>query len=253
MTSTTKISTIKKYIGIAVAVIFWLGLWQLASEIVGKELLLPSPLSVLNSLCSLASSAAFWQSIFLSLLRVLCGIIVGITAGIILAALSKISWLLNAIISPLIRIVRATPVASFIILALLWIGKASIPAFISMLMVTPVVWGNIMSALEHTPTELLEMAHCYHVSRFKTILHIYIPSAAPSFISACTTSIGLAWKSGIAAEVLCLPRNAIGTKLYYSRVYLETSSLFAWTLVVIILSFIFELGFKLFTKRRHRQ
>jgi len=249
-TSTTKIATHKKIIGIAVAAIFWIGLWQLAAIKVGKELLLPSPLSVLKSLYSLADKAEFWYSALFSLSRIFFGIVIGISIGTILAVLTKSFWLCDAVFSPFIRIIRATPVASFIILALLWIGKTYVPSFISMLMVIPVLWGNVSTAISETPRDLLEMARAYKLDKLKIIFNIYIPSIKPSFISSCITSMGLAWKAGIAAEVLCLPRKAIGTELYYSKVYLETSDLFAWTIIVIILSFIFEKGFLFLAKRR---
>ena len=72
------------------------------------------------------------------------------------------------------------------------------------------------------------------------IFRLYIPSLAPYFLAACKSSLGMAWKAGIAAEVLAVPKNAIGTELYYAKTYLETPTMFAWTLVIILLSIIFE-------------
>ena len=62
----------------------------------------------------------------------------------------------------------------------------------------------------------------------------------PYFAAACRTSLGLAWKAGVAAEVLCLPRLAIGTQVSNAKTYLDTPGLFAWTLTVLLLSFALE-------------
>jgi NitT/TauT family transport system permease protein len=98
------------------------------------------------------------------------------------------------------------------------------------------------------------MAFIYRFGAVKTIKLVYIPSVLSPYAASLATAVGLAWKSGIAAEVLCLPRLAIGTNLYYSKIYLETPSLFAWTIVVIVLSFMLEgLFSRLLRKRRKKR
>ncbi len=223
-----------------VSAAFWIGVWSGTSLLIGQELLIPGPVSVLRRLIALAGRLSFWQAAGISLLRIFGGFTAGVLIGGVLAVLTFRFELLDALFSPVIRIIRATPVASFIILALLWIGHSLVPAFISMLMVVPVVWQSLRVAISETDVSLIEMAQIYRFSAVKTLKLIYIPSVLPAFSAACLTSIGLAWKSGIAAEVLCLPRNSIGTGLYYSKIYLETPSLFAWTAVVVTLSFILE-------------
>ncbi|NCB50428.1 MAG: ABC transporter permease subunit [Clostridia bacterium] len=232
------------------AFVFWMAAWQAAAMIVGKDYVLPSPYVVFKTLLAIGGEGYFWLSALYSLVRIFVGFVFGVTAGTLLAA-ATLRWeAADAIISPLLRVVRATPVASFIILAILWIGRAQIPGFIAMLMVAPIVWGNITAAAMETDGELLEMAAAYRFGPIKTLKLIYIPSIFPSWRAACLTGIGLAWKAGIAAEVLCLPKTAIGTELYYSKIYFETPELFAWTAVVVILSFILEKSFVRLTGRR---
>lgn len=249
MTSTTQNKQLKKTTNKVLAAIFWIAVWYFAASSVGQELIIPSPLAVIKTLFNLAGQSLFWQASFLSLLRIFGGYILGVIVGVILAVLTTRFELMDALFSPLIRIVRATPVASFIILALLWINHSIVPALMSTLMVVPIVWGSLCTAIEETDRELLEMARLYRFGTVKTLKLLYIPSILPSFKSACNTSIGLAWKSGIAAEVLCLPRLSVGTYLYYSKIYLETSALFAWTVIVIILSFLLEKLFAYFFKK----
>lgn len=226
------------------AIVFWTAVWYIAASKVGQDLVLPGPVSVLRTLADLCAKPAFWQAAFLTLLRVFGGFAAGVVIGTVLAALTSTSEIFDALFSPVIKIMRAVPVASFIILALLWIGKDNVPAFVAALIVIPVVWGAVCTAISETDKQLLEMAQAYHFGTFGTLRYVYIPSVLPSWLSSVVTTLGLAWKSGVAAEVLCLPKMSIGTQLYYSKIYLETPSLFAWTAVVLVLSFILEYAFK---------
>lgn len=241
MISTTSRIKIPKWLRIIVALAFWLGLWQLTAVWVGKELLLPAPITVSGTLARLCVTADFWAAAGLSVLRIFCGFCLGVLLGAVLAVLSCLSELCGLIFAPAMRLARTTPVASFIILLLLWTGRSMVPLLVSMLMVAPIVWKSIMTAVETTDKSLLEMAGSYRFGRLKTVRLIYLPNVRPAFTAACVTGLGFAWKSGVAAEVLCLPKFSIGTSLYYSKIYLETPELFAWTFTVIALSWLLEL------------
>lgn len=240
------------------AVVFWLAVWYLAAWCVelhvegrGNELLLPYPHTVVSSLGNLWLQAKFFTSVLQTLLRILGGLMVGILAGSVLAVFTCGSIWLESLLAPAIRVIRATPVTSFILLILLWTGRENVPVIISALMVLPVIWENLSQGIRSTDTQLLEMAAAYRYSPLKTIILIYLPSIRPYFSAAATTAMGLAWKSGVAAEVLCLPKFAMGTQIYQSKLYLEVPDLFAWTLVVVLLSILLEklLALVLQTKR----
>lgn len=226
---------------------FWLGVWQLCAFLVerwvegqGNELLLPYPATVARSLAVLALSPAFWQTVAATLGRIVAGMAVGTLAGVLLAVFTwRFVWA-DRLLSPVIRVIRATPVASFILLLLLWISRNLVPGVISGLMVLPVVWENLTRGLGETDGQLLELARAYRFSPWKRVRLVYLPSLRPYFLSAVTTSMGLAWKSGVAAEVLCLPRPGMGTQIYNSKLYLEIPDLFAWTAVVVALSLLLE-------------
>lgn len=226
--------------GVLLPVLFWLGVWQLAAAAVGQELLLPGPAAVGRRLLELAAGAVFWQTALASLLRIFGGLLLGVALGALLAGLTAWVPLLDWVLTPAVKVVRATPVASFILLVYLWVERGRVPGLISALMVLPVVWGNVTRGIAETDPQLLELARAYGFGRGRTLRRIYIPSVLPYFASGCRTALGLAWKAGVAAEVLCQPQNAIGTQIYNTKYYLETPSLFAWTLVVIALSFLLE-------------
>jgi NitT/TauT family transport system permease protein len=222
------------------ALIFWCAVWFFAARIVGQELILPGPGSVLKTLFTLARTGVFWLSVVTTLGGIVAGFLTGAAAGIALGALCACLKPADIFLSPLIRVIRATPVASFIVLALLWIGKRLVPATISALMVLPVVWQTVYSAVPETDAELLEMARMFRFGLVKKLRLIYVPSLLPTLTGACSTAVGLAWKSGVAAEVICQVRNTIGAGLYNSKIYLETPELFAWTAVVVALSLALE-------------
>ena len=220
--------------------VFWLAVWWLASLAVGKSLLIPSPPEVLRTLGALVVTGAFWRYTGLSLLRITLGLGLGILAGVLTALLTNRFSLLRALLAPAIRVVRATPVASFIILVLLWVANGRVPVVISALVVLPVIWESTSAGLESVDQQLLEFARAYRLTRLDTLRRIVLPSMLPQLSAAVCTAIGLAWKSGVAAEVLCLPKAAVGTQVYFSKLYLDTPALFAWTLVVVALSLTVE-------------
>lgn len=219
---------------------FWLVVWQLAALAVGQSFILPGPAAVLGTLIQLAGVPSFWQTALLSLVRVLAGLLAGTLLGALIAALTCASRWADVLLSPAVRVIRAVPVVSFILFVLLWTRRGLVPVVVSALMVLPVVWGNVCQGIAQTDPLLLEAARAYRFGRWKRVRLVYIPSVLPYFASGCHTALGLAWKSGVAAEVLCVPRLAIGTQVYYSKIYLETPALFAWTAVVLALSFALE-------------
>lgn len=236
-----------------VAVVLWLIVWHVAAIRLSKPLLLPTPLAVADRLGELIVTQNFWRYTLRSLLRVLGGILSGVGFAVIVSALTAAFRPAEILLTPLITVIKSTPVASFIILAMLWISDDILPVFISFLMVFPVVWANLHTALRSIPQPYHDLSQVYRLPLGRRIRRIFVPHALPYFLSACRSSLGLAWKAGIAAEVLALPALSIGKQLNESKLYLETIDLFSWTVVVIVLSLAFELCAKLLFHRLQRK
>ncbi len=229
-----------KNIGIAV---LWLFIWQLIYWIVANEIFVAAPLAVLKRLFVLAGKTEFWYTVFSSIGRIFLGFTAGILLGILLG-ISCSNKITSDILSPLKVIIKTTPVASFIMLAWIWLRRDQIPVFIAMLMVTPILWGNITTGINNMDREYLQFAKVYDLSYIKKIKYLYIPMILPYFTSAAYTAAGLVWKAGIAAEVLCQPKNSIGANLYQAKNLLDTQDVFAWTAVVIVISLCLESAMK---------
>lgn len=231
---------IKKALKISLIALIWLGLWQVLAMLVGKELLFPTPITVAKRLFELAITADFYRIISYSLLRILAGLLIGTLIGAIGGLLTAKSKTALDFFAPLLAVIKATPVASFIILLVLYISRDVTPLIIALMMVTPIVWESVEVGILATEKGLLEMAAVYKMPRTDKIKHIIIPSVTPYFLAALKSSTGMAWKAGIAAEVLLQPIISIGKMISDSKTYLETTDLFAWTVVVVILSVLIE-------------
>lgn len=230
--STTQNNAIRKI----VIAFLWLAIWQILYMVIDKEVLFVSPVGVLKTLFVLIQDGLFWQSVFASFLRIVEGYVIAVVLGSALAVLTSVIPFAHDFFYPIISLVKAAPVASFIILTLVWLKSGTVPAFISFLIVLPVVWTNVSEGIKRTDSKLLQMAKIYNFGKLKTVKMIYIPSVLPFFKTASITGLSLAWKSGISAEVICTPAFSIGKQLYNSKIYLETPELFAWTAVVVVLS-----------------
>ena len=208
------------------AVVFWLAVWQCAAMAIGQEVFLVSPVQALRTLLGLLPQAAFWRRVGFSSGRILLGFGLGAAAGTLLA--------------PVMQLVKATPVASFIILALVWVRGSSLSVLISFLMVLPVLCGAVRTGIRSADVQLREMARVFRLPLGRRLRAIWLPAVLPAFQQGCSVALGICWKSGIAAEVIGLPNGSIGDALYRAKITLSTGELFAWTFVIILLSTGFE-------------
>lgn len=226
------------------AVAFWLLVWQLGSMVLDRtmqvNLLLPSPVTALLRLGELALTAAFWQSVGQSFLRIIGGFLLSCFAAFLLAVPASRWNRVRELMGPLVATIKAVPVASFIILALFWLNSRSLALFISFLMVFPPVYLNVLEGIRQTDKRLLEMARVFRVPLWRRIRGIYLPAVMPYFRTAVSLGLGLCWKAGVAAEVIGLPTGSVGEQLYNAKVYFMTGDLFAWTAVIVVVSVLFE-------------
>lgn len=252
--TTDSISVHKRIIRKIVITVIWLLIWQFVSILVGQEILFVSPVRVARELIVLFGTANFWLSSLLSLIRVTAGYLIGVVSAFCAAYFSHKYRFLHDFLRPALSVISATPVASFIMLAYLWFDNhGNITVFICFLMAFPIIWGNTFKGLDQVDSGLVEMGRVFGFGRMKMFIKIILPSIMPYFISSAITSLSLAWKAGIAAEVICRPEMSIGKMIYESKLYIETPALFAWTASVIILSVIVKKVFmylgKVFLKK----
>ena len=232
--------TLKKAGQILISLVFWLIIWALLSYNINNEFLFPSPIKTLRAVAELITTSEFWILSFNSFARIFLGILFATIIGVILSVITTSFSFFDTLISPAMSAVKATPVASFAFLAVLFISHNSLPIFISALLVVPIVWTNVAAGIRSVSKDHKEVAQIYKFTFSKKLTKLYIPNILPYFVAAYRSAIGLAWKAGVAAEVLCPPQSALGTELYFAKTYLDTEKLFAVTLLTIIFSIILE-------------
>ena len=241
---------LKKAAAVILTAAFWLGVWQLAAVLINQRIVLSPPLTVFGTLFRLAGTGAFWLTVAMSALRIFCGFALGTLVGVAFAVLTRVSRVAYTLFSPMMSVIKATPVASFIIMLLFFAENEYIPTVTSFLMVFPMIWANTFKGIEETDGKLLEMAKVFGLSRGATLREVYLPSVEPYFVPAALTSLGFAWKAGVAAEVLAAPKYAVGGMLYRAKIYLETPEMLAWTICVIIISMLLEWLLSYLLRRR---
>lgn len=224
-------------------------LWQLASVFVGSELLLVSPLEVVKRLASLVVEEGFLPVVIFTFKRIALGFCCGLLAGIVLALIAGRFKVAEILLWPYMITVKSVPVASFVVIALIWFKASNLSMLISFLMVLPIVYTNLLDGIKSVDKKMLEMAEVFKMPFSRRMRFIWLPSVKPFLISACRISLGLAWKSGVAAELIGYPEGSVGEALYYSKLYLNTVDLFAWTVVIVLLSVTFEKLFVFILKK----
>lgn len=228
--------------------LFWLCVWQLAAVLIDNELLFAGPSATARALCREIASPDFVKTVGGSLLRIFTGFFAALFCGALLGALSFRLRFAGTLLSPLMHFCKAVPVAAFAVILLIWQGAGRLSAAVCFLVVLPMVYVNVLEGLAHTDRKLLEMASVFRFSRRHIFCYLYRPAMAPFLEGCLKTALGMGLKAGIAAEVIGIPRWSIGGKIYLSKIYLDTAGIFAWTAVVLALSFVLEKGVLLLWK-----
>ena len=245
----TKCRPLPRFLIVLVSIFFWLVLWEISSRLVGIEFIFPGAIRTLKTLFSLIVKPHFITTVALSILRILLGLLLGILFGAFLAIVCIIVPPINTFVSIGMTVVRSTPVASIVMILWIVIGSTNLPVMIALLMVSPIIWQNLIDGYKNIDKSLYEVTEVFGFSRKKRFRLLILPTVKHYFIPAALTSVGLAWKSGVAAEIIAYTKNSIGQSIYDAKTFFEGDVMFAWTLAVILISILFESAVKAISRR----
>ena len=231
--------------GRLLAVILALCLWQLAAMTIDSKILLVSPVEVAVRLTTIWQTEGFWTSIWFSFYHIAGGFFLALFLGIVLAALAGRFGRIETLLWPFLVTIKTVPVASFVVICLIWLSAEKLSVFISFLIVLPVVYGNVLEGIKSEDKLMLEVGTVFRMPLLRRLLYIHLPQLKPFIMSACATALGMAWKAGVAAEIIGTPDGSIGKQLFYSKIYLDTDDLLCWTVIIVIVSVLFEKLFML--------
>lgn len=235
-----KTSTIKNSIKLILIISVWIVIWEIAAYIINRDIYLPSPFTTLHSLLNILKDIDTYKIILITSYRTLISLLLSILIGILLGTISGIYKPIYELINPLIVVLRSTPIISIIILAIICLKSTYVPIFASFLMCFPIIFTSVTMGIYSTDKKLLQMCKIYNIKRWLIIKKIYFHYILPHLFSSIISIIGIAWKAVAAAEVLSMPKYSIGINLYYAKAYLEVENLFAWTIIIILMSSLFE-------------
>lgn len=220
--------------------LFWLAVWEAVALIAGNAVLVASPVETFREFLRLLGESSFYFSLGKSILRIGGGFAAGLFCAAFLAFLAYRIPFVESLFTPLMRFLLAVPVASFAVLLLIWWGASFLSAAVSFLVVLPQFYVSFTEGMKSLDKKMLQMAEVYRLPGFSRFFYVYRPALKPFLYSSMKISLGMCWKSGVAAEVIGLPDFSIGEGLYFSKITLNTAGVFAWTGVIILLSILFE-------------
>ena len=228
-----------------IAVLCALLLWQVIAMCVDQRILLVSPIEVVKRLATIWREPGFWSTIWFSFCRIAGGFLLALVLGILLAALSGRYHLAEIMLRPYMVTVKTVPVASFVVICLIWLSVQRLSVFISFLIVLPVIYGNVLEGIKSEDKNMLEVSKVFRMPLLRRVTYIHLPQLKPFLLSACSTALGMAWKAGVAAEIIGTPDGSMGKQLYYAKIYLDTDDLLCWTVIIVLVSVLFEKLFML--------
>lgn len=240
---------IKKISIILASVAVWIVIWELGAALIGNQAFFAGFFDTLRALLKLVITSEFWLTVLTSMLRIILGFVIGVLIGSILAITCITVPFLKPLVSLGMSVIKATPVASIIMIIWIFVGSASVPSVIGVLMVSPIIWQNLLNGYSSLNKELDEVSSVYGFSKSKRFNLLVFPTLIQYFVPAALTSVGLAWKSGIAAEIIAVAKNSIGYNIKISKDYFDSDYMLAWTLVVVLISLAFEYGIKIIARR----
>lgn len=222
------------------AVLLALVIWQVAAMYIKQSILLVSPIEVLLRMFTIWQVEGFWSSIWFTFYHIACGFLLGLLCGIILAVLAERFSILETLLWPWMATIKSVPVASFVVICLIWLSARNLSVFISFLIVLPITYQNLLTGLRARDTSMQEMTQVFQVPFYKKLKYVMIPQVRPYLLSACNVTAAMAWKAGIAAEIIGTPNGSIGKMLYLAKISLDTDDLLAWTVIIVIISVVSE-------------
>ncbi len=239
----------RNYLKMGLIILFWLILWEAADRIIDNRIVLSGPIHILQALFTQVGHSDFWVICTSSFLRITVGFILSFIAGFVLAIICYRFKFIREFIEPIMLTLKTVPMISFVIMLLIWVGNQALTIYLSFLIVLPLIYTSTLAGFMNVDKDMLEMSEVFKLSKWKKFLYIYRPSFMPFLLSSCRVALGMSWKSGIMAEVIGTPKPSIGREMYAAKTYLQTADLFAWTIVVIILSILFEKVFMYILKK----
>ena len=222
------------------AALLALTFWEIAALLIHQRILLVTPVAVARRLCTIWQVEGFARAIWFSFYHIAGGFLLGLILGCLLAYLAAKHPVVETLLWPWMATIKSVPVASFVVICLIWLSARNLSVFISFLIVIPIIYQNVLEGLRAENREMQEVATVFQLPWRKRFRYIELPKLRPFLLTACRVTTGMAWNAGIAAEIIGVPNGSIGKMLYTAKIYLDTDDLLAWTVIIVVISVVAE-------------
>ncbi len=164
---------------------------------------LPEPLRVVETLYGMAVTGELWGHIAITLQRVIFGVALGVSVGVVFGTLTGLYGLVNDLFDPLLQSLKNIPSLAWVPLFLLWfgIGESAKVLLIAVGAFFP-VYLNLSTGIANVSDELIEVTEVYDLGRVESLRRVVFPAAVPSLLVGIRGGVGLAWMFVVAAELI---------------------------------------------------
>ena len=221
----------------------WIVAWQAASLIIGSKILLASPLETLRALVSVVTGEKFLSIVWFSFSHVASGFLAAFALGVALGFVAARHPVVRELLAPVVLAFKSIPVACIVVLLLIWVGSREVSRIAVFLMAFPALYLATVEGLGQVDQKIEEMLTTFGVGSLRRLLAHTWPSLLPYLMATSRNACGMAWKAGVAAELIGAPLGSIGERVYQSKILLETADLFAWTVIIVAVSYACERAF----------
>ena len=231
----------KNFIWHKIIIVFaWLIVWEIAARIISNQILLEGPIGVMKRLLSDLQTFEYYKTVVFSVIRIMSGLFSGMILAIVFGTFSYKHRFVEELFFPIIQVLKAAPITCFVVLLLIWAGAGKLAFYVALLVTFPPIYFNLLEGLKQLDEKKLEVAKVYRMPLKNRLRYIYLPEIKPYFTSALAVAVGMAFKAGIAAEIIGTPDYSMGERIYMSKIYLDTSGVLSWMVTVILVSYICE-------------
>lgn len=234
----------KNKLEVMLSYVIFLFLWQVIALLIKNDIYLPTIGKTLQNLTDIMSQQRFYIDILFSIGRSLVSFLIALLLAIIIGVLACISRIVKNFLKPLNTLAQSIPMMILIVLTLIWFDKDNAPFIVGFMITFPILYENVLGAMVDVDKGLIEMTNIYEISLKDKISKIYFPSIKFRVVSIIASTISLSLKVVIAGEVYGQPNYGIGTMIQVEKINFNTSGIFAWLIIIVLISVLLDISQK---------
>lgn len=238
----------KKNIAYISGTVTFLLSWEIAARIIGKTDILPVLSELFVRVLEIIRSEEFIPAVTSTVIRGLFGFVLTLIIALATSALSYFNGIFKAFLQPWVLVSRTIPVIALTLIALIWFAPPYLPVFIAFITMFPIIYQGVLSGFESIDHRLIEMSGSFGKTKWHIFSSILLPGSIRNITESISTTLGFGWRAVIIGEVLAQPVSGIGTRMKSAQLHINMPELLAWTLVAIVISYLFDIAVKLLPK-----